>query len=104
MAQTFWTTAKHWVDQQASTGGTVTFSPVDGSGNALFTTIYAQQYTPEANVTLATAVPHCALKTTSGDKKTITVNVTVGTVLGILGATILAAPDGTIVHAHLIGA
>lgn len=103
MAQTFWTTAKHWVDQQTSIGGVVTFSPVDGSGAALFSTIYSQQYTPEANTATPTAVPHAALKATSGDKKTITVNVTVGTILGVLGATILAAPDGTIVHATIVG-
>jgi hypothetical protein len=103
MAQTFWTTAKHWVDQQTTTGGVATFAPVDGGGNAIFTTIYAQQFTPETNTTTPTAVPHAALKATSADKKTITVNVTVGTVLGVLGATLLAAPDGTIVHAHIMG-
>lgn len=103
MAQTFWTTAKHWVDQQTSIGGVVTFSPVDGSGAALFSTIYSQQFTAENNTAVMVAVPHCALKATSGDKKTITVNVTVGTVLGVLGATILAAPDGTVVHAHIMG-
>jgi len=94
---------KHWADQQVSVGGVVTFSPVDAGGNALFSTIYAQQYTPEANVALATSVPHCALKATSGDKKTITVNVTIGAILGVLGPTILGAPDGTVVHAHIVG-
>jgi|SRR5882724_4477955 len=103
MAQTFFATVKHWVDQQTSVGGVVTFAPVDGGGNALFTTIFSQQYTAEANTAVPTAVPHAALKATSGDKKTITVNVTVGTVLGVLGATILAAPDGTVVHAHIMG-
>ena len=103
MAQVFYATVKHWVDQQTSSGGVVTFSPVDGGGNAIFSTIYAQQYTAEANTGAMTSVPHCAIKATSGDKKTVTVNVTVGTVLGVLGATMLAAPDGTVVHAHIMG-
>jgi hypothetical protein len=103
MAQLFTSTVKHWVDQQPSAGGVATFSPVDAGGNALFTTILAQQFTPELNTATMTGVPHAALKATSADKKTVTVNVTTGTVLGVLGATVLAAPDGTMVHAHIMG-
>lgn len=103
MAQTFYTTAKHWVDVQTSVGGVVTFSPVDGSGVAIFSQIFAVQFTGEANTSVMTAMPVTALKSVSGDLKTVLVNVGVGTVLGILGATILGAPDGTKVHAHIIG-
>lgn len=102
-AQTFYTTAKHWVDVQTSVGGLVTFSPVNGGGAALFTQIFAVQFTAENNSGVFTALPVTALKAISGDLKTVTAIVGTGTVLGILGATMLAAPDGTKVHAHLIG-
>ena len=103
MAQTFFTTAKNWVDVQTSVNGVVIFSPVDGSGAALFSQIFAVQFTAESNTGVISAMPVCALKSVSGDLKTVTANVGTGTVLGVLGATILAAPDGTKVHAHLIG-
>jgi hypothetical protein len=102
-AQTFYTTAKHWVDVQTSVGGVVTFQPVNGGGAALFSQIFAAQFTAENNSAVFTALPVTALKSISGDLKTILANVGVGTVLGVLGATILAAPDGTKVHAHIIG-
>jgi hypothetical protein len=103
MAQTFYTTAKNWVDIQTSLGGVVTFSPTDGAGIALFSSIFAVQFTAESNTGIFSSMPLVALKAISGDLKTVTANVGTGTVLGILGATIIAAPDGTRVHAHLIG-
>ncbi len=106
MSQTFYATVKHWVDVQVSATGIATFYPTDDgtpTGNALFSAIYASQFTPEANVALFTSVPRCALKAISADRKTVTVNVSTGTILGVLGATELAAPDGTKVHALIMG-
>lgn len=106
MSQTFYATVKHWVDVQVTTAGVATFYPTDdgtATGTPLFTAIYAAQFTPEANVSTFTSVPRAALKLVSADRKTITCNVSTGTVLGILGATELAAPDGTKVHALVMG-
>lgn len=99
----FYSSVKHWVDIQTSVAGIATFAPVDAQGAAVFGSILAHQYTAEMNTGLFTALPATALKAVSADLKSVTVNVGTGTVLGILGATVLAAPDGTKVHAHIMG-
>jgi hypothetical protein len=104
--QLFYATAKHWTDQETSIGGIVTFNPTDdgtAAGNPLFSAIYAVQFTAESNTGVVVNVPYASLKVVSGDLKTVTANVVVGTVLGILGATLLAAPDGTKVHCLIMG-
>ena len=104
MAQTFYATVLHWVDVQATVGGVATFSPVNGGGGAVFGQIYAVQFTAESNTGVLTSMPVCALKSISADRKTITVNVGVGVAaLAALGATVQAAPDGTKVHALIMG-
>lgn len=69
----------------------------------MFSAIYAAQFTGENASGVITAMPVCSLKAISGDLKTVTANVGTGTVLGILGATMLGAPDGTKVHCLLLG-
>lgn len=103
MATLFYSSVKHWIDVQTCVAGVVTFAPIDDQGAAVFKGILAHQYTAEMNTGLVTALPVTALKAVSDDLKTVTVNVGTGTVLGVLGATILAAPDGTKVHAHIMG-
>jgi len=99
-------TTHMWTDAQTTVGGVVTFYPTDdgtGSGNPLFAVIDAVQLTPELNTGSISAVPFCAVKTVSADRKTIIANVGSGTVLGVLGATVVAVPDGTKVHALVLG-
>lgn len=103
MAQSSWSTLKCWTDVQTSVGGVVTFSPVDGTGIPIFSTILSAQFTGENASGVITAMPVCSLKAISGDRKTVTANVGTGTVLGLLGATMLGAPDGTKVHCLLMG-
>ena len=95
--------AMYWSDKQNTVGGVATFSPTSNEGMALFTHIYAVQFTAEFNTAIFTSVPMCSLKLVSADRKTVTANVVTGTVLGILGATKLAAPDGTPVHCLIMG-
>jgi len=54
---------------------------------------------------LATGTPTNMPLTSTKDfsNVTVTVNCVVGTVLGIVGATMLAAPDGTVVKCMLWG-
>jgi hypothetical protein len=102
----FTTGTVHWVDTELTVGGTATFQPTsDGtpSGNALFSQILAIQFTAELNTATATSVPLAALKSISGDLKTVIANVLTPTVLGVLGATMLAAPDGTKTHCLITG-
>lgn len=97
---------KLWAGTATTTSGVATFNPTadgTGSGAALFGTVAAVHATAEANTATMTSVPHAALKAVSGSKQAVTINVTVGTVLGVLGATILAAPDGTVTHLLLVG-
>lgn len=96
----------HWVDTQVTSSGTATFQPTtDGTagGGALFSTMLAVQFTAELNTAVASAVPVAGLKSVSGDFKTVVANVITPTVLGILGATMLAAPDGIKVHCLITG-
>src|SRR6266850_193603 len=86
-----------WSATSTVTSGVATFYPTDdgtAGGVAMFQMIETVHPTAEKNTSTMSDVPTASLKAISGDRKTITVNCTVGTVLGILGATILAAPNG----------
>ena len=107
MSRVFYlSTVQHWQDMQLSSAGVATFYPtMDGtpSGGPLFTTIYQTQVTAESNTATMTAVPMVALKSISADLTTITANVITGTVQVVVGATLVAAPDGTKVHCLILG-
>jgi hypothetical protein len=104
VAQVFYTSLKHWIDVQTSTAGVATFAPIDAQGDPVFSSIVAQQFTAEANTSVLNSAPLASLKAVSPDLKAITVNVGVGAVIGVLGAaSIVAAPNGTRVHAHIMG-
>lgn len=92
-----------WSGTATTTGGVATFTPTDGAGNAIFATIQSVHVNADTNTTVVTSVPIAAVKLISADRKTITVNAVIGTVLGVLGATVLVAPDGTKVHCLVIG-
>lgn len=83
-----------------------TFNPTDdntGGGNALFTNIYAVLVSAAADTATATDVPIASIKAIAANKKSITVNVVDGVVLGALGATMAFSADGTNVHMTIIG-
>lgn len=96
-----------WHGQTTSTSGVATFNVTDdgtSSGNAIFSSILTGTATPQANTSTATSVPNTAVKTISANNKVITVNVTVGTTIGLLGGPTLAfAPDGTVVNGFVVG-
>jgi len=95
-----------WAGTATVAGGVASVNPTeDGTPNgaAVFGTVIAVVVSGEANTGVLSAAPVGSLKTVSADRKTVTVNVMTGTVLGILGATILPAPDGTKVHVVVVG-
>lgn len=89
--------------------GVVSFNVTeDGTptGTALFADLTDSTKTSiivaaQRNTAVATEVPVAATKTVTD--KVVTVVVVVGTVLGVLGATMLPAPDGTVVHIQIMG-
>jgi len=93
----------YWSDVQAAAGGTATFSPTSNEGAALFSHIYAVQFTAQVNTNLPIGVALCGLKSISADRKTVVANVVIGTTLLSLGATLLGASDGTLVHCFIMG-
>jgi len=99
-------TVQTWIDTGVTTSGVATFHPTDdgtANGAAIFSSISAVQFTAEVNTGIVTSVAMCGLKSISGDLKTILVNVVTGTILGVLGGTIIGCPDGTKVHALVMG-
>lgn len=95
-----------WNGTATTTSGVATFNPTSdgtGAGTAFFTNIYSVLATASANTSTATAVPQAAVKLVSADRKTITVNVVTGTVLGLLGPTQVFASNGTSVYLTIIG-
>ena len=100
------TTAKIWTASATTSSGVATFNPTDdntGSGNAIFTNIYSIQAIAANNTGTATSVPLASIKLLSADKKSLTINVIKGTVLSVLGSTIVTAPDDTSVYVTIIG-
>lgn len=95
-----------WADQATTTSGEATFFPTDdgtATGRALFSSFDAIQLTGQRNTGLFTAVPFPSIKTVAGDLKSIVVMAAMGTVLGIVGATMLSVPDGTVIHCTIFG-
>jgi hypothetical protein len=101
--QLFASMAWHWIDVEPSINGTATFNPVGDDGLPLFSQIFSVQFTAELNTGNFTAVPVCALKSISQDLSTIVANVITPTILGLLGATAVAAPDGVKIHCLVMG-
>ena len=95
-----------WIGDAMTSGGVATFYPTaDGTaaGMPCFSSIAAAFPAAELATGTMTAVPHATLKAVAGDLKSVTVNCSTATVLGVLGATALAAPDGTLVHLLILG-
>lgn len=95
-----------WVGTATTTGGVATFNPTSdgtGSGAPLFSNIIVVTHGGETNTGTMTNAPVTSLKAIAADRKSVTVNCFTGTVLGILGATILGAPDGSNVHCVIMG-
>lgn len=92
-----------WAGKAVTTGGVATFTPLDDRNVPVFSEVIAVVAMGEGNAALATGAPMASLKSVSVDRGTVTVNVMTGAVLGILGATMLFAPDGTLVHCLIVG-
>lgn len=95
-----------WIGHGTTVGGEASFFPTeDGTaqGAALFSKIELVLFGGEEASGLVTAQPLTALKSVAADRKTVIAHAGVGTVLGLLGATLVNAPDGTIVHCLVIG-
>lgn len=95
-----------WYGTATVSSGVATFYPTaDGtaSGTALFTNIHSVQAIAVNNTSSAIAYPSASINTVAANKKTITVNVCNGVNLGILGNTVVNAPNGTVVYLTLIG-
>lgn len=95
-----------WQSIRTTVNGVATFYPTTtgtSSGTSLFQAIQSIALTAKANVATAVSMPSMALKSIATDSRSFTVNAVTGTVLGILGATVLFAPDGTEVMAIVWG-
>lgn len=95
-----------WQSVRTTNTGIATFYPTttgDSSGTSLFQTIQSVSLTAKANVAAAVSMPTIALKSIAVDCRSFTANAVTGTVLGILGATVLFAPDGTEIMAVVWG-
>ena len=93
-----------WAGNTTTVGGVATFHITDdqtGTGTKYFNTIKAISLCPVANVSVATTVPAASVKALANP--TLTVNVVSGTVLGVLGATTVFVPDGTVVYCTVWG-
>lgn len=97
-----------WTGTATTTGGVATFNPTSdntGSGAALFSAIYVAHPTAIMNTGLASSVPYASIKAISADRKTITVNVATGLIIGLLGGTTTQfVADGTVVQLTIMGA
>ena len=96
---TTWSYPLMWTFSATTTSWVATFYPTDDgtiNGTPIFTTIHSIQATAVNDTALATASPWCSIKTSSTTK--IEVNVSTGTILGVLWATALFASDGTTVY------
>lgn len=95
-----------WQSVGTTTNGVATFYPTTtgaSSGTSLFQVIQSVLLTAKANTASAVGVPTVAIKSIAVDCRSLTANVVTGTVLGVLGATTLFAPDGTEVMAVVWG-
>ncbi|MFA5780267.1 MAG: hypothetical protein WC947_09040, partial [Elusimicrobiota bacterium] len=100
------TSVKGWIGTATTTSGVATFYPTnDGTsgGTALFTNVTSVQATAQANASTAITVPLASVKAISADKKTVTVNVVIGTTAVVSGPTLAFAPDGTVVYLTVFG-
>lgn len=90
-----------WTGTAFTTSGVATLYLTDDGtaiGAALFTNIFSIQATAEANTVEAEQVPLANIKSLSGDKKTLLINVIVPA-----APKSIFAPDGTKIHVTVIG-
>lgn len=97
---------KLWFGQASTVTSVATFYPTDdgtATGIPLFSMIYHVLATAQNNAADAVTLPLAALKSISADRTTVKVSAVVGMTLLALGATLGAAPDGTVVHCIILG-
>lgn len=97
---------KLWSGTVTTVGGVATFYPTSdgtGSGTPYFAVIACAFPAAISNTGTVTAAPFCSIKAIAADRTNVTVNVGTGTILGLLGPTLLGAPDGTQVFLFIVG-
>lgn len=85
-----------WFGSALTTGGLATFYPTDDgtvTGAPYFGSVDMVAHSATVATGTATAMPLTSTKSKSTTK--VEINCLTGTVLGVLGATVLMAPDGT---------
>lgn len=88
------------------TNGVTSFFPTTtgaAGGQPLFSQILTIFVSAQRNTATFSDAPMAAIKSVAADFSQVNVNVMVGTVLGILGATVLPAPDGTRAYCLVMG-
>lgn len=93
-----------WAANAPVVAGVATFSLLDDDGNPLFRAIEGAFAHAEAAAGVMTDAPLTSLQPINANRRSIKVNCFKGTVLGIVGATLVPAPDGTVVYLLVIGA
>lgn len=96
-----------WTGSATVTTGIATFFPTNTGlvgGTTLFpTAISSAIATAVANTTTTTSYPFASIQAINAGRTQVTVNVGVGTNPGIGGATIINAPNGTVVYLTIWG-
>lgn len=93
-----------WMATAVTVGGVATFHPtLDGTsgGPPCFSVIAMICHSATLDTTVATSMPLTSTKSVAID--TITVNCVVGAILAVVGATVIPAPDGTVVSLMVWG-
>jgi hypothetical protein len=90
-----------------STGGRATFYPTSNNnttGSAIFTNIFFVNAIATTNVGTSIGVPLTSINNIPSDNKSVVTNCITGTNITALGdATMIAAPNGTLVSCYIVG-
>jgi hypothetical protein len=92
-----------WTGQAVTATGVSTFTPTNSQGQAVFAQIDSVVFAPLFSTSTLTDVPITCLKSISADLKTVQCTSAKGTILGVLGATMIAVPDGTTNYCTIYG-
>lgn len=94
--RTFGAEGAIWFGSALTTSGLATFYPTDDgtvTGAPYFSSVDMVAHSATIATGTATSAPLTSTKSKSATK--VEINCLTGTVLGVLGATVVAAPDGT---------